>query len=104
MVHEKQTSDTRTAAPSITHGSSLHASKIRRVAVAACKRPPVRTARIEFVATSSTRAAFPEAICRPAFSNQRLRRHAPRVRRVGRLLALQGTPPGYQAGVRLSGR
>ena len=30
---EKQTSDTRTAAPSITHGSSLHASKIdhRRV-------------------------------------------------------------------------
>ena len=27
---ERQTNDTRTAAPSITHGSSLHASKIRR--------------------------------------------------------------------------
>ena len=35
VATRKQTSDTRTAAPSITHGSSLHASKIRRVSVAA---------------------------------------------------------------------
>ena len=34
-AREKQTSDTLTAAPSITHGSSLHASKIRRLFVAA---------------------------------------------------------------------
>ena len=34
-MREKQISDTRTAAPSTTHGSSLHASKIGRLSVAA---------------------------------------------------------------------
>ncbi len=67
---EKQTSDTRTAAPSITHGSSLHASKIRRVAVAACSARRFAPPRIEFVETSPARAVLPKAICRPAFSIQ----------------------------------
>ena len=35
-AREADQSDTRTAAPSITQGSSLHASKIRRFSVAAC--------------------------------------------------------------------
>ena len=69
-MREKQTSDTRTAAPSMTHGSSLHASKIRRASVAAFSARRFAPPRMELVATSPTRAALPDAICLPAFSNQ----------------------------------
>ena len=53
---EKQTSDTRTAAPSMTHGSSLHASKIRCVTVVACSARRFAPPRIEFVADASRHA------------------------------------------------
>ena len=67
---EKQTSDTRTAAPSITHGSSDQASKIGRPWVAACNARRFAPPRIEFVATKPARVALPDAICSPAFTNQ----------------------------------
>ena len=59
---EKQISDTRTAAPSTTHDSSLHASKIRPAAVAACNACRFEPPRIELVATRPPRAARPAAI------------------------------------------
>ena len=40
-MREKQTRETLTAAPSITHGSSLHASKIRRVSSRGLQCAPV---------------------------------------------------------------
>ena len=69
-VREKQTNDTRTAAPSITHGSSLQASKIRPLSVAACSARRFAPPRMEFVATSPARPAFLVVTCRLAFSNQ----------------------------------
>ena len=52
-AQEKQTSDTRTAAPSITQGSSDQASNIGRSAVAACKARRFAPPRIESPVPSS---------------------------------------------------
>ena len=50
-------------APSITHGSSLHASKIGRESIAADRARRFAWPRMEFVATSPARVAFSDAIC-----------------------------------------
>ena len=52
---EKHTSGTRTAAPSITHGSSLQASKIGLPPVALSKALRVAPPRMELVSTRPTR-------------------------------------------------
>src|ERR1017187_3377230 len=77
-VDEKHTMDTRTAAPSNIHGSSLQASKIlpwELVISSSTLRfcPP----RMEFVATRPALLLFPASICFHALSNQYATRSAP---------------------------
>ncbi len=66
----KQTSDTRTAAPSLTHGSSLQALKMRRSATMASSTLRLAPPRIELVATSPQRRPWPLAMCCLALWNQ----------------------------------
>ena len=65
---EKHTSGTRTAAPSITHGSSLQASKIGLLPVALSKALRVAPPRMELVATRPTRfeARLRPGVLRPS--------------------------------------
>ena len=65
---EKHTSGTRTAAPSITHCSSLQASKIGLPPVALSKALRVAPPRMELVATRPTRFEAPPPRCSPAFT------------------------------------
>ena len=80
-TREKQTSDTRTAAPSITHGSSLHASKIRRHVRRSLQRPPVRAApdgvgRDEPGPGRLARGDLPARLLEPVADQVGFRRHA----------------------------
>ena len=79
---EKHTSDTRTAAPSITQGSSAHASKIVPPSVAACNAPSVRPAAygVGRDKTNPTRLAHPDFLARlyePVTDEVGFRRYAP---------------------------
>ena len=67
---EKQTSDTRTAAPSTTQGSSDHASKIMPRSAIRSSTTRLRPPRMEFVATSPTLATLPVATNLSAKWNQ----------------------------------
>ncbi len=71
------TSDTRTAAPSLTHGSSLQASKMRVLCTMRSSTARLAPPRIEFVATSPARCKCPASICARACSNQQHTRSAP---------------------------
>ena len=74
---EKQTIETRTAAPSTIHGSSLHASKITVSSLMRCSKSRLAPPRIELVATNPTRSHFLATNLVRAFSNQYITRSAP---------------------------
>src|ERR1035437_1850815 len=76
-AEEKQTIETRTAAPSNIHGSSLQASKIlpwEQISSSTFRFCPPR---MEFVATKPDLLLFPASICFHALSNQYVTRSAP---------------------------
>ena len=64
------TNDTRTAAPSFTQASSLHASKMRVCFTMASSTSRFLPPRIELVDTRPARFSRPSAITRRACSNQ----------------------------------
>ena len=66
----KHTKETRTAAPSITHGSSDQASNMTPCSTIWSSTERLRPPRIELVATRPARAIFLSATRRPALSNQ----------------------------------
>ena len=69
-LRAKHTNDTRTAAPSTTHGSSDQASKIEPRSTIRSSTARLRPPRIEFVATRPARAIRPSATNAPALWNQ----------------------------------
>ena len=67
----KHTSDTRTAAPSTTHGSFAQASKMTPCFTIRSSTARLRPPRIELVATRPARTIFLSTSNRAALSNQR---------------------------------
>src|SRR3546814_2291533 len=72
---EKQTIDTRTAAPSTVQPSSLHASKMRPPSTIGFKTSRFTPPRMLLVLTSPARCSRPAAIIAHAFANQRSEEH-----------------------------
>src|SRR3546814_10548012 len=74
---EKQTIDTRTAAPSTVQPSSLHASKMRPPSTIGFKTSRFTPPRMLLVLTSPARCSRPAAIIAHAFANQSPTRSTP---------------------------